>query len=87
MATLDIAPLKSVAIVYMEKEEKDLTVAENNILDEICHMMADFDARFVQYPLLAAAFVARCVMYGRTDVQELKALLDMFLAVDALKGK
>ena len=84
---LDITPLKSLAIVYLGKEEKDLTVAENNILDEICHMMADFDARFIQYPLLAGDFVARSIKYGRTDVKELRALLDMLIAVDTLKGK
>lgn len=87
MATLDITSLKSVAICYMEKVEQDLTLAEDNILDELCQMMADFDARFIQYPLLAAAFVARCVMYGRTDVQELQALLNMLIAVDTLKGR
>ena len=87
MATLDITPLRRVAIAYMERGEKGLTLAENELLEEVCNMMADFDSRFVQYPLLAAAFVARCVMYGRIDTQELQALLDMLIAADALKGK
>ena len=84
MAGLDLTPLKRAAIAYMER---DVTPAENGILDEACNMMADFDARFAQYPLLAGPFVARCAMYGRTDIAELKSILDILVTVDALKGR
>lgn len=90
MAKLDTTPLQEVAKAYVidaDNGREELLESEVAVLEEVCDMLEDFDARFIQYPLIAGPFVARCVVNVRIDHWELKALLDTLITVDTLRGK
>lgn len=84
MAGLDITPLKDMAIAYLGTDLKSMTLYENEMLDELVEMFSDFDARFVQYPLLAGSLIARCVKNAHIDHEAITQCLEVLIRADHL---
>jgi len=82
MAGLDTSPLRNMVIAYMNKDPMELNQYENEMLNELVTMMVDFDARFVQYPLICAKVLADCIEAHSVDLTALKACVDLLASVD-----
>ena len=87
MSGLDTTRLRVTTLAYMGKEEHALKAQDKFLLDEFVGMMADFDSRFVQYPLLCGEFLSTCIKSGKIDTTELLTHLQVLRAVDQLKGR
>ena len=85
MSEIDTSPLKDLVNLYLNT--KSLSTYKANQLDALVEMFADLDARFVQYPLLAASVIADCIKSDRVDHQAIKQCLDVLIRMDELKGK
>ena len=87
MSGLDTTPLKDMAIAYLETDSKSMTLAENEMLDELVEMFSDFDGRFVQYPLLAAGVIAHCVKTAYVDHEAILRCLEVLIRADHLSRR
>ena len=75
------------AIAYLETDLKSMTLAENEMLDELVEMFSDFDRRFVQYPLVAAGVIAHCVKTAHIDHEAVLRCLEVFICADRLSRR
>ena len=80
MATLDTMPQNHGHRLYGKRGE-DLTLADNDILNELIEMFSDFDRRFVQYPLCTP--VTSC-QYAYIDHGGIARCLDVLIKADRL---
>ena len=79
--------LRKHVVAGMNKEEGDLTLSEDFIIEQVIAMLADFDERLVQYPLYSLRFILDCVRRETIDVLALNTMLETLRTVDQLKGK
>ena len=93
MSGLDTTPLRDMAIAYLcaassfprqYSKYEHMTDYEQRMLNELVEMFSDFDARFVQYPLLAGSLIAQCVRTAHIDHEAILRCLEVFITADHL---